>query len=48
MKNMAYEIYAIDINEYSGKYVKEEIACAKTLGKEIFYYSDFVKKVGDI
>lgn len=32
-------IFVVDINEYIGKSVSEEINFAKSLGKEIIYYS---------
>lgn len=43
-------IYVIDIDGYIGKSVKEEIAYAESIGKEIFYHSDFQnkKREGDI
>ena len=37
-------IYVLDINGYIGKQVTKEIEYAKSLGKEIIYNSEFMKK----
>ncbi len=36
---LADAIYVVDVNGYIGKSTKEEIEYAKSLGKEIIYYS---------
>lgn len=43
--DMADEIFVIDVNGYIGNSTKSEIEYAKTTGKKVNYYTEWLEKV---